>query len=63
VYVPPVPKVRANVPASFAAALGPPSSNVTLWDVQISPPYPSPLQLSQRQVTVLPAATETLLGE
>jgi hypothetical protein len=36
---------------------------VTLWDVQISPPYPSPLQLSQRQVTVLPAATETLLGE
>jgi hypothetical protein len=63
VYVPALPKVRANVPPSLGAALGPPSSNVTLCDEQISSPYPSPVQLSHRHVTVLPLATVTLLGE
>ncbi|HLB08358.1 MAG TPA: hypothetical protein VK617_02420 [Gemmatimonadaceae bacterium] len=51
------------MPELLIVELAPPSSNCTLCDPQVDPPYPSPVHVSHVHVAVAPTDTLSVAGE
>jgi len=63
VNVPASANIRLKVPELLIVELAPPSSNCTLCDPQVDPPYPSPVHVSHVHVAVAPTDTLSVAGE